>query len=79
MLYIQLQPERLAGTDSRLDVGFGSSLALFFFSSCFNLNDFGALFTTLVYSFVLGVIVSDSGVFVLQNADPGWAVGRLLA
>ena len=69
LLHIQLQPERLAGTDSRLDVGFGSSLALFFFSSCFSLNDFVAPFTTLVYSFILGVIVSNSGVFVLQNAE----------
>ena len=77
LLHIQLQPERLAGTDSRLDVGFGSSLALFFFSSC--INDFVALITTLVYSFILGVIVSNSGVFVLQNAHPGWPVGRLLA
>ena len=77
LLHIQLQPERLAGTDSRLDVGFGSSRALFFFSSCISLNDFVALITTLVYSFILGVIVSNSGVFVLQNADTGWAVGRL--
>ena len=69
LLHIQLQPERLAGTDSRLDVGFGSSRALFFFSSCISLNDFVALITTLVYSFILGVIVSNSGVFVLQNAE----------
>ena len=69
LLHIQLQLERLAGTDSRLDVGFGSSLALSFFSSCVNPNDFVALITTLVYSFILGVIVSNSGVFVLQNAE----------
>ena len=56
LLHIQLQPERLAGTDSRLDVGFGSSLALFFFCSCNSLNNFVALITTLFY-FILSFLV----------------------